>query len=63
MTTIDQLLETFSGTTPIMPLADFVFFPHTVQPLHIFESRYLEMLQDCLPTERLVTIPQLRLRP
>jgi ATP-dependent Lon protease len=57
MSSIDQLLETFSGTTPIMPLADFVFFPHTVQPLHIFEPRYLEMLQDCLTTEHLLTIP------
>ncbi len=60
MNPIDQLLETFSGTTPLMPLADFVFFPHTVQPLHIFEARYLEMLQDCLATERLVTLPLLK---
>ncbi len=58
--TIDQLLETFSGTTPIMPIADFVLFPHTVQPLHIFEPRYIEMLQDCLATEHLVTIPLLK---
>ena len=60
MTSVDQLLETFSGTTPIMPLPDFVFFPHTVQPLHFFEPRYLDMLQDCLADEHLVTIPLLK---
>ncbi len=32
---------------PLFPL-DLVLFPHTDLPLHIFEERYKEMIQDCL---------------
>jgi Lon protease-like protein len=32
---------------PLFPL-DLVLFPHTNLPLHIFEERYKEMIQDCL---------------
>jgi len=32
---------------PLFPL-DLVLFPHTNLPLHNFEERYKEMIQDCL---------------
>src|SRR5262245_20813192 len=32
---------------PLFPL-DLVLLPHTNLPLHIFEERYKEMIQDCL---------------
>ena len=32
---------------PLFPL-DIVLLPHTNLPLHIFEERYKEMIQDCL---------------
>jgi Lon protease-like protein len=32
---------------PLFPL-DLVLLPHTILPLHIFEPRYKEMIQDCL---------------
>src|SRR5262245_20924709 len=32
---------------PLFPL-DLVLFPHTNLPLHIFEERYKEMIQDCV---------------
>ena len=57
--TVKELLESFSGTTPLFPLPDFVFFPKTVQPFHIFEPRYLQMVKDAMAGERLVTIPLL----
>lgn len=60
MKSTDEILKTFSGTTPLMPLPDLVFFPKTVQPLHIFEPRYIEMVRDCLAGERLFTIPMLK---
>ena len=31
---------------PIFPLPTVVFFPKTYLPLHIFEARYREMIQD-----------------
>ncbi len=38
----------FSRPMPLFPLPETVLLPHAVQPLHIFESRYLEMVNDCL---------------
>lgn len=35
-------------TVPIFPLPDVVFFPDTYLPLHIFEPRYRQMVEDCL---------------
>jgi Lon protease-like protein len=37
---------------PIFPLPDVVLFPHTMLPLHIFEPRYRQMVQDCLTGDR-----------
>lgn len=59
-TTLKELLTSFSGTTPLFPLPDFVFFPQTVQPFHIFEPRYVEMVKDCAAGERMLTIPLLK---
>lgn len=56
MKTLNKILTDFSGVTPIFPLPDFVFFPKTVQPFHIFEPRYLEMLSDIQAGEGLLTI-------
>jgi len=35
---------------PLFPL-DLVLLPHTNLPLHIFEERYKEMIQDCLQND------------
>ncbi len=35
---------------PLFPLADVVLFPGQVQPLHIFEARYRQMVRDLLDT-------------
>ncbi len=59
-TTLKDLLASFSGTTPLLPQPDFVFFPQTVQPFHIFEPRYVEMVKDCAAGERMLTIPLLK---
>ncbi len=43
-----------SATTielPLFPL-NVVLFPGTVHPLHIFELRYRQMIQDCLDEEK-----------
>src|SRR3972149_744854 len=33
---------------PIFPLPELTFFPHTLLPLHIFETRYRQMVTDLL---------------
>src|SRR5690606_18455878 len=37
-----------------------VMFPHVVQPLHVFEERYREMMEDALADDGLIAIPILK---
>ncbi|MEO8268887.1 MAG: LON peptidase substrate-binding domain-containing protein [Aureliella sp.] len=48
--------DDFSGRVRLFPLPNLVLFPHVVQPLHIFEPRYCEMLQDALAGDRLIAM-------
>ena len=48
--------ENFSGRVRLFPLPNLVLFPHVVQPLHIFEPRYCEMLTDSLASDRLIAM-------
>jgi Lon protease-like protein len=41
---------------PIFPLPNFVFFPHTFAPLHVFEPRYRRMVADALAGNRLIAM-------
>ncbi len=47
-------LDDFTGMARLFPLPNLVMFPHVVQPLHIFESRYIEMLEDALAGDHLI---------
>ena len=40
---------TFSGVVRLFPLPNLVLYPHVMQPLHIFEDRYREMLEEEYP--------------
>jgi Lon protease-like protein len=47
------------GTIPIFPLPGALLLPRSRLPLHIFEPRYLQMLDDALKTpERLIGMVQ-----
>ncbi len=54
-----ELPEDFSGQVRLFPLPDLVVFPHAMQPLHIFEPRYCEMLEDALASDRLIAMATL----
>jgi Lon protease-like protein len=45
---------------PIFPLPEAVFFPETVLPLHVFEPRYRQMVEDCLAGDRWLGVAMLR---
>ena len=47
---------TFSGVVRLFPLPNLVLYPHVMQPLHIFEGRYREMLDDALADDKLITM-------
>ncbi len=49
----------FSGVTRLFPLPNHVMFPHVVQPFHIFEQRYRDMVEDVLESDHLFTMVQL----
>lgn len=49
-------LEDFGGTARLFPLPNLVVFPHVVQPLHVFESRYVEMLEDAIADDHLLAM-------
>jgi uncharacterized protein len=47
-------------TVPIFPLPNVVLFPNVFLPLHIFETRYREMLEDALKGDRIIGMVLLR---
>lgn len=49
-------LENFSGLARLFPLPNLVFFPHVMQPLHIFEPRYRQMTADALAGDRMIAL-------
>lgn len=45
---------------PVFPLPDVVFFPKTVLPLHVFETRYRAMVKDALDADRMIAVALLQ---
>jgi uncharacterized protein len=46
--------QKFSGRVRLFPLPDLVMFPHVMQPLHIFEPRYRELVASALADDQLL---------
>lgn len=62
MATFDDLstcLEQFSGKARLFPLPNLVLFPHIMQPLHIFEQRYRDLLEDAVANDSLIAMAAL----
>jgi Lon protease-like protein len=49
-------LAGFTGKARLFPLPTLVFFPHVMQPLHIFEPRYRQMTADALASDRFIAM-------
>lgn len=58
---LTRLPEDFDGRVRLFPLPSMVLFPHAMQPLHIFEPRYCEMLAEALETDQLIAMATLGL--
>ena len=43
---------------PIFPLSNFIIFPRTTVPLNIFEPRYIEMINACMKSNRIIGLIQ-----
>ena len=43
---------------PVFPLSNFIIFPKTTVPLNIFETRYLDMINDSMKSDKLIGMIQ-----
>ena len=43
---------------PVFPLSNFIIFPKTTVPLNIFEPRYIDMINDCMKSNKLLGMIQ-----
>lgn len=41
---------------PVFPLPDVCLFPGTLLPLHVFEPRYVQLLEHCMQADRAIAI-------
>ena len=48
----------FPEKIPIFPLSGVIYFPKTNLPLNIFEKRYLQLVNDCMKTNKLMGMVQ-----
>jgi Lon protease-like protein len=55
-----SILAQFGGMARLFPLPNLVLFPQAIQPLHIFEPRYRQMVTDSLAGDRLIALAILR---
>ena len=55
-----RLPADFDGRVRLFPLPNLVMFPHVMQPLHIFEPRYREMVEEALETDQLIAMAHLQ---
>ncbi|MDZ4657228.1 MAG: LON peptidase substrate-binding domain-containing protein [Bythopirellula sp.] len=46
----------FKGVARLFPLPDLIMFPHVMQPLHVFEPRYRELLSEALNGDGLIAM-------
>jgi uncharacterized protein len=47
-------VDDFSGKVRLFPLPNLVLFPYVIQPLHVFEPRYRQLMEDSLKDDRLI---------
>ena len=46
------------NTISVFPLSNFILFPKTTVPLNIFEPRYIDMVNDCMKSNKLIGMIQ-----
>jgi uncharacterized protein len=51
--------DEFVGRVRLFPLPNLVLFPHVIQPLHVFEPRYRDLVEDALAGDGLIAMAAL----
>jgi ATP-dependent Lon protease len=57
---MDAREATYLPAIPMFPLPDFFLFPGAIVPLHIFEPRYRQMVDDLLDTQGRLVMASVR---
>ncbi len=55
-----SLPDNFTGVVRVFPLPNLVLFPGVIQPLHIFEPRYRQLMCDALAGDELIAMSLLK---
>ena len=50
--------EDLPNILPVFPLSNFIIFPRTTVPLNIFEPRYIQMVDECMKSNRIIGMIQ-----
>jgi uncharacterized protein len=53
-------LMTAVEAIPLFPLPGTVLIPYTMLPLHVFEERYRDMIDDAMKANRYIAVPRLK---
>ena len=53
-----MITENLPKKIPIFPLSNFIIFPKTKVPLNIFEPRYIDMVNDCMKSNKMIGMIQ-----
>ena len=51
-------IEQLPKKIPVFPISNFIIFPKTTVPLNIFEPRYIDMIDDCMKSDKLIGMIQ-----
>ena len=51
-------MNNFPKIVPVFPLSNFIIFPKTTVPLNIFEPRYIDMINDCIKSNKFIGMIQ-----
>lgn len=52
----ERIVIDFNKPVPVFPLPGCVLLPYSVQPLHVFEPRYRQMVADVIDTHGLIAM-------
>ncbi len=56
----EKELLTAVESIPLFPLPGMVFIPYTVLPLHVFEPRYRDLVDDAMAGNKFLAVPRLQ---
>ena len=51
-------MKSYPNQIPVFPLSGVIYFPQTNLPLNIFEERYLDLVNDCFRSDKLMGMVQ-----